>query len=97
VLIDTATIDFGPTTKLNEHASSPEILDVAQITRPQNTKEKFVEFANGAPRTVTGVLNSSRRLQGPSRFTINSFKCIQHPMLKKQVCGADASGNFNRG
>jgi polyisoprenoid-binding protein YceI len=27
---------------------------------------------------------------------INSFKCIQHPMLKKEVCGADASGTFSR-
>jgi len=32
----------------------------------------------------------------PVTLTINSFKCIQHPMLKKQVCGADASGSFNR-
>jgi polyisoprenoid-binding protein YceI len=29
-------------------------------------------------------------------LTINSFKCIEHPMLKKRVCGADASGSFNR-
>jgi len=25
-----------------------------------------------------------------------SFKCFDHPMLKKEVCGADASGTFNR-
>ena len=32
----------------------------------------------------------------PVKLTIESFKCIQHPMLKKEVCGADAGGKFNR-
>jgi polyisoprenoid-binding protein YceI len=27
----------------------------------------------------------------PLTLTINKFKCIQHPMHKKEVCGADAS------
>src|SRR5258707_14059779 len=53
VLIDTATIDFAHD-KLNEHASSPEILDVAKYPTAEY-KGKFVEFANGAPKTVTGA------------------------------------------
>src|SRR3981189_2707992 len=53
VVIDTATIDFAHD-KLNEHASSPEMLDVAKYPTAES-KGKFVEFANGAPRTVTGV------------------------------------------
>ena len=32
----------------------------------------------------------------PLNLAINSFKCIQHPMLKREVCGADASGSFKR-
>jgi polyisoprenoid-binding protein YceI len=32
----------------------------------------------------------------PLTLTINKFKCIQHPMLKREVCGADASASFNR-
>jgi polyisoprenoid-binding protein YceI len=24
------------------------------------------------------------------------LQCFEHPMLKKQACGADASGSFNR-
>lgn len=27
---------------------------------------------------------------------IDSFKCIPHPMLKREVCGADAEMTFNR-
>ena len=32
----------------------------------------------------------------PVKLTINKFKCIMHPMLKREVCGADASGEFKR-
>jgi polyisoprenoid-binding protein YceI len=93
VVIDTATIDFAHD-KLNEHVSSPEMLDVAKFPTAEY-KGKFVEFANGAPRTVAGVL-TLHGVTKPVTLTINSFKCIDHPMLKKQVCGADASGSFNR-
>jgi polyisoprenoid-binding protein YceI len=93
VLIDTATIDFAQD-KLNEHVSSPEMLDVAKYPNAEY-KGTFVEFANGAPKTVTGLL-TLHGVTKPVSLTINSFKCIEHPMLKKQVCGADASGSFNR-
>ena len=93
VLIDTATIDFAHD-KLNEHVSSPEVLDVAKYPTAE-FKGKFVEFANGAPKTVTGVL-TLHGVTKPVTLSINSFKCIEHPILKKQVCGADASGSFNR-
>jgi polyisoprenoid-binding protein YceI len=93
VIIDTATVDFAHD-KLNEHVSSPEMLDVAKFPTAEY-KGKFVEFANGAPRTVAGVL-TLHGVTKPVTLTINSFKCIDHPMLKKQVCGADASGSFNR-
>jgi polyisoprenoid-binding protein YceI len=93
VVIDTATIDFAHD-KLNEHASSPEMLDVAKFPTAEY-KGRFVEFANGVPRTVTGSL-TLHGVTKPVTLTINSFKCIDHPMLKKQVCGADASGSFNR-
>jgi len=93
VVIDTATIDFAHE-KLNEHVSSAEMLDVSKFPTAEY-KGRFVEFADGAPKTISGDLT----LHGVTKrvsLTINSFKCIQHPMLKKQVCGADASGTFNR-
>jgi polyisoprenoid-binding protein YceI len=93
VVIDTATVDFAHD-KLNEHVSSPEMLDVAKYPTAEY-KGRFVEFANGAPRTLAGVL-TLHGVSKPVTLTINSFKCIEHPMLKKQVCGADASGSFNR-
>lgn len=93
VIIDTATIDFAHD-KLNQHVSSPEMLDVAKYPAAEY-KGTFVEFANGAPRTISGQL-TLHGVTKPVTLTINSFKCFEHPMLKKQVCGADASGSFNR-
>jgi polyisoprenoid-binding protein YceI len=93
VVIDTATIDFAHD-KLNAHVSSPEMLDVAKYPTAEY-KGKFVEFANGAPKTISGNL-TLHGVTKPVTLTINSFKCFEHPMLKKQVCGADAGGTFNR-
>jgi polyisoprenoid-binding protein YceI len=93
VVIDTATVDFAHD-KLNQHVSSPEMLDVAKYPTAEY-KGQFAEFANGTPKTITGNL-TLHGVTKPVTLTINSFKCIEHPMLKKQVCGADASGRFNR-
>jgi polyisoprenoid-binding protein YceI len=93
IVIDTSTVDFAHD-KLNEHVSSPEVLDVAKYPTAEY-KGKFVEFADGAPKTIAGEL-TLHGITKPVTLTINSFKCIEHPMLKKQVCGADASGTFSR-
>ena len=93
VTIDAASIDLAHD-KLNEHVSGPEILDVAKF--PTATyKGTLGGFTNGAPTTVSGDL-TLHGVTKPVALKINSFKCIQHPMLKKEVCGADASGTFNR-
>src|SRR5882757_9234745 len=93
VTIDAASIDLAHD-KLNEHVTGPEILDVAKF--PTATyKGTLGGFTNGAPTTVTGNL-TLHGVTKPVALKINSFKCIQHPMLKKEVCGADASGTFSR-
>ncbi|HMK84686.1 MAG TPA: YceI family protein [Steroidobacteraceae bacterium] len=93
VIVDTASI-YLPNDKLIEHVSSPEMLDVAKYPTAEY-KGKIVAFDNGAPKTIDGTL-TLHGVTKPVTLTVNSFKCMQHPMLKKQVCGADASGSFNR-
>jgi polyisoprenoid-binding protein YceI len=93
VVIDTSTVDLAHD-KLNEHVSSPEILDVAKYPTAEY-KGKFVEFSNGAPKTISVEL-TLHGVTKPVTLTINSFKCFDNPIVKKQVCGADASGTFNR-
>ena len=93
VLIDTASIDFAHD-KLNEHASGPEMLDAAKFPTAEY-KGKFTDFSADAPKTIVGEL-TLHGVTRPVTLSINSFKCFEHPMLKKEVCGADATGSFNR-
>ena len=93
ITIDTATIDLAHD-KLNAHVSSAEMLDVAKF--PTATYAGTLGgFRDGAPTTITGNL-TLHGVTKPVALKINSFKCVEHPMLKKQVCGADAGGTFNR-
>ncbi len=78
----TRRASISPTTKLNEHVSGPEILDVAKF--PTATyKGTLGGFSNGAPTTVTGNL-TLHGVTKPVALTINSFKCIQHPCSRRK-------------
>ena len=91
--IDVASIDLAMD-KLNEHATSSEMLDAKKF--PVATyKGTLGGFVDGAPTTVSGTL-TLHGVTKPVDLKITSFKCIQHPMYHKEVCGADATGMFNR-
>ena len=93
VTVDTASVEFGHA-KMNEHVKSKEMLDV--VAFPTATyKGKLGDFKNGAPTTVTGEL-TLHGVTKPLVLQIDSFKCMNHPMRKKEVCGADAQGKFSR-
>ena len=93
VTADVSSIDFG-VPKLDEHTKSAEMLDVAKF--PTATyKGKLTNFKNGVPTQVVGEF-TLHGVTHPLQLTINSFKCIEFPMDKKEHCGADASGTFNR-
>lgn len=93
ITVDASSIDTG-VPKLDEHARSPDLFDVAKF--PTATyKGKLAAFNGDVPTEVDGTL-TLHGVSKPLTLKINQFKCIQHPMLKKEVCGADASGSFNR-
>lgn len=97
--VDVASVDLGHD-KLNSIVVLEKIgdwnrLDVAHypIAEYQGTLGGFVQ---GAPTTVSGKL-TLHGVTRPMTLKINSFKCIpDHPLLKREACGADAVGNFNR-
>jgi len=93
ITVDAASIDFGMP-KLNEHAKSGEMFDVAQF--PTATyKGKLAGFKNGAPTEVDGEF-TLHGVTKPLKLVINTFKCMTYPQDKKEHCGADASATFNR-
>jgi polyisoprenoid-binding protein YceI len=93
VVVDVASIEFGHD-KLNQHAVGPELFDAAKFPEA-HYQGTLGDFVNGAPTTVTGKLT----LHGVTKsvaLKIISFKCMPHPMLKREVCGADAFGTLDR-
>jgi polyisoprenoid-binding protein YceI len=92
IQIDAASLDFGHE-KMNEHAREADFFNVAEF--PQITYRGPIQFRKGEPSAVAGEL-TLLGVTRPVTLKINSFKCITHPFLKKEVCGADAQAEFNR-
>lgn len=90
--IDAASIDFGHE-KMNAHAINPDFFDTEKYPTI-NYKGKLV-FSGDTPSGVEGELTLLGNTK-PVNLTVESFKCITHPMLKKEVCGAQVSGEFDR-
>jgi len=95
ISLDMTTIDTG-LGKLNDHLRGADagMLDVAKF--PKATyKGKLAKFKDGAPTEVQGEL-TLHGVTKPVTLTIRSFKCMPHPMKKKEFCGADAVTTINR-
>ena len=93
IVIDASTLDFGHE-KMNEHAKKPDIFDAAKY--PTATfKSKSIKYTGDVPTSVDGEL-TLHGVTKPLTLQINKFKCIMHPMLKKEACGADVVGTFKR-
>lgn len=93
VSIDPASIDTG-NAKLDEHLKGSEFFDVTKF--PKATyKGMQIKFDGDKPVEVVGAL-TIHGVTKPVDLKIDSFKCMLHPMLKREVCGVEASGDFNR-
>jgi polyisoprenoid-binding protein YceI len=94
ITMDMKTIDFGHQ-GLNDHAQTPDLFDTAQFPTATYTG-RLTNFRNGAPTAVEGEL-TLHGVTKPLTLTINKFMCKEHPMQRREVCGADASATLNRG
>jgi polyisoprenoid-binding protein YceI len=93
IAIEANSIDFGHA-KMNEHAKSKDMFNVEQF--PTITyKGKSMKFDGDKPVSVEGEL-TMLGVTKPVNLTIGKFKCIEHPMFKREVCGADATAEFKR-
>lgn len=93
IVIDMDSIDYG-FDLMNDKAKSAELFDTARFPK-SIYKGRLDGFVNGAPTKVSGVL-TMHGVTKPLTLQINSFKCIPHPMLKRELCGADALATLNR-
>jgi polyisoprenoid-binding protein YceI len=93
ITIDASSVDVG-FPKLNEHLQGPDFFNVAKFPTATYKSTSFT-FDGDKPVAVQGNL-TLLGVTKPVELTINKFKCIIHPMMKREVCGADVSASFKR-
>jgi polyisoprenoid-binding protein YceI len=93
VTIDPASVQTG-NPELDKHIAGPEFLDTAKY--PTATyKGTQIVFDGDTPKEVIGTF-TLHGVTRPLKLEIESFKCMLHPMLKREVCGVEAEAEFNR-
>lgn len=93
VTMDLASIDFG-LDAMNRWAVGKDFFQVEKHPSA-SFKGRFDGAQAGVPSQVLGELTLNGQTR-PMSLTIHQLKCMPHPMLKCEFCGADASGSFQR-
>ena len=93
IAIDLSSIDFGEDL-LNKWAQGKDLFDVKKYGKTARYAGTM-KLTDGAATEVQGEL-TVHGVTKPVTLKLNRFKCIPHPMLKRELCGADASATFNR-
>jgi polyisoprenoid-binding protein YceI len=89
--VDPASINFG-LADMDDKARSEDFFNVAKY--PTATYKGTLKFEGDAPKSIVGEI-TLLGVTKPLTLTINSTKCIPHPMTGKELCGADAQGEVN--
>jgi len=93
VTVDMSSVDFGLDI-MNEAARADSLFDTAKY--PQAVyRGTLAGFKDGAPTRVDGELELHGRKQ-PLTLQLRKFKCLPHPIIKRELCGADAAASFQR-
>jgi polyisoprenoid-binding protein YceI len=91
--IDSGSIDMG-IDKWDEHMKGPDFFDAAK--HPTITfKSSKVSFDGDKVVGATGDL-TMLGVTKPVTLALSGFRCGEHPMLKKIVCGVDATTMIKR-
>ncbi len=93
ITIDMTSVDFGHRL-MNGWAKGPGFFD-AEKNPIAMFKGQFAAINNNQPTEVVGELTMVGKTL-PLTLKINSLKCIEHPLFKRDLCGADAQGAFDR-
>ncbi|MBS0370893.1 MAG: polyisoprenoid-binding protein [Proteobacteria bacterium] len=93
VTIDATSVDSGYPL-FNSHLQGEDFFDTAKY--PTITyKSTKVNFDGDKPATIEGNL-TVKGITKPVTLTVTSFHCMDHPMLKKPACGANATATIKR-
>lgn len=88
ITIDTRSVSTG-SDHFNEHIQKADFLDTEHFPSA-SFKGTSMKFKGDTPSEIDGTL-TIKGIARPVALTITSFKCMPHPMLHKDACGADAT------
>jgi polyisoprenoid-binding protein YceI len=93
LIVEMDSVDFG-LPQMNEAAKRQDIFDVENFPHAR-FRGQLVDFVDGAPSKVVGEF-TLHGVTKPLTLEIRQFKCMPHPLFKRELCGADAHGTFQR-
>lgn len=93
VTIATDSLDMG-LEEWDKHMKNPDFFDVEKHPTMTFKADRFT-FKKGKPVAAEGEL-TLLGVGKPVKLAIANFRCGMHPMLKKEVCGADLSTTLKR-
>ena len=92
------TIDIASATahvpKLSDHLRSEDFFDAAKFPTAA-FKSSDIRFEGDKPASIAGEL-TMKGVSKPVTLAVTSYKCGQHPMNKKAMCGAEATATIKR-
>lgn len=93
VTIQVDSVDTG-NVPLDKHLKTAEFFDVAKFPTA-HFKGTNIRFEGENPVAVAGEF-TFHGVTKPLTLKLDSFKCFVNPMIKREVCGAEASAQFDR-
>ncbi|OZI19973.1 polyisoprenoid-binding protein [Bordetella genomosp. 9] len=93
VTIDLASVNTG-NKALDDQLRGDKFFDVKRFPTAAYKGSK-VHFKDGKPVEVDGTF-TLHGVSHPLKLTLLSFKCYENPIMKKQVCGTEATAAFDR-
>jgi polyisoprenoid-binding protein YceI len=93
VVVEMDSLDFG-LDQMNAVARGQDIFDVEHFPQAR-FRGQLEAFVDGAPTRAVGEFTLHGVTQ-PLALEIRQFKCMPHPLFKRELCGADALATFQR-
>lgn len=93
LVVHTDSVDFG-LAQMNTVAKGESLFDVEKFPYARYTGQ-LAAAVNGVPTQVVGELTLHGKTR-PVTLAILKFKCMPHPLFKRELCGADALTTINR-
>jgi len=93
VVVETDSIDFG-LPQMNAVAKGQTLFDVERFPQAR-FRGQLEGFANGAPSRAVGEF-TLHGVTKPLTMEIRQFKCVPHPLFRREVCGADVLATLQR-